>query len=181
KQYLQELDQQFKDFGDKVLKIKDFNIIDLAFNILFNLANLKSKIFLFIEKVNNFDLEGSFLNEIDSLIGEIDKYLKSLPEWNSTCIKITNQFKDLNNFIENIKDSLFYFEIQEKLLIKMDEIKNKLLDKSKNIDEYELKKKSSFRSKHYKKKIEDYNDAIYSDFLLIIGLKLVYNLIVELE
>ncbi|CAG8806987.1 16282_t:CDS:2, partial [Cetraspora pellucida] len=141
KKYFQEFDQQLKDFDNKVLKIKDFDMIDLAFNILFNLANLKTKIFSFIEKMDNFNLEVIFSNEFVSLINEIDKHLKPLSEWKNICIKIINQFKVLNNFIENIKDNLFYFEIQEKLLIKMDEMKNKLLDKSKNIDEYELKKR----------------------------------------
>ncbi|CAG8573223.1 3130_t:CDS:2, partial [Racocetra fulgida] len=148
KKYFQEFDQQLKDL-EKVLKIEDFNISDLAFNILFSLANLKTEIFLFIEKANNFDLESIFSNEIDLLTGEIDKYLKFLPKWNSYCTKIINQFEDFNNFINNIKDSLFYFEIQEKLLTKIDKIRKELCDKSKKIDEHKAKKKNIFRQKYY--------------------------------
>ncbi|CAG8668397.1 8374_t:CDS:2, partial [Racocetra persica] len=145
-QYFQEVDQQLKDL-EKVLKIKDFHISDLAFNILFN---IKTENFLFIEKANNFDLESIFSNEIDLLTGDIDKYLKFLPKWNSYCTKIINQFEDFNNFINNIKDSLFYFEIQEKLLTKMGKIREELCDKSVEIDEHEAKKKNSFiRQKYY--------------------------------
>ncbi|CAG8789774.1 17635_t:CDS:1, partial [Racocetra fulgida] len=104
KKYFQELDQQLKEFEEKVLKIKNFNMIDLAFDILFSLASLKTEYFLFIEKVNSLDLESTFSNEIDWLIGEIDNHLKFLPKWNNCCIKITNQFEDLNNFVNNIKD-----------------------------------------------------------------------------
>lgn len=106
--YLQELVQQLKDFDEKVLAIKDFNMIDLIFDILFSLANFKTENFAFIEKVNNLDLKIT-PNEFDLLIGEIDKHLKSLPEWNNYCIKIINQFEDFNNLVNNIEESLFFF------------------------------------------------------------------------
>ncbi|CAG8826565.1 8497_t:CDS:2 [Gigaspora margarita] len=154
---------------------------NLAFNILSSLANLKTKIGLFVGKANYLNLESIFLNEIDSITSEIDKCLKVLPEWNDYCSKIINQFEDLNNFVKNIEDSLFYFEIQEKLLTKIGEIKEELFNKSKKIDEYKTKKKNSFRSKYYKEKIKQNEDAVYSNFLFTIGLKSVYDLIAELE
>ncbi|KAF0558392.1 hypothetical protein F8M41_009283 [Gigaspora margarita] len=180
KKYFQKLDQQLKDL-EKVSKIEDFNMSNLAFNILSSLANLKTKIGLFVEKVNYLNLESIFLNEIDSITSEIDKYLKLLPEWNDYCIIIINQFEVLNNFVKNIEDSLFYFEIQEKLLPKIGEIKEELFNKSETIHEYETKKKNSFRSKYYKEQIKQDEDAVYLNFLFTIGLKSVYDLIVELE
>ncbi|CAG8454641.1 9900_t:CDS:2 [Gigaspora rosea] len=175
-----KLDQQLKDL-EKVSNIEDFNMSNLAFNILSSLANLKTKIVLFVEKANYLNLESIFLNEIDSITSKIDKYLKFLPEWNDYCIKIINQFEDLNNFVKNIEDSFFYFEIQENLLAKRDKIIEELFNKSKKIDEYKTKKKYSFRQKIYEEKIKQDEDAVYLNFLFTIGLKLVYDLIDELK
>ncbi|CAG8512288.1 1764_t:CDS:2 [Gigaspora rosea] len=169
----QELDQQLKDFDKKVLTIKEFNMIDLAFDILFSLASFKTENFTFIEKVNNLDFKIN-PNEFDLLIVEINKHLKSLPEWNNYCIKIINQFEDLINLVNNVEESFFILEIQEKLLANMKELREKLRNKSKNLDEIESKRKKSFRPKQ-----ED--GAIYSEFIFIIGLKSVYDLIAELE
>ncbi|KAF0520800.1 hypothetical protein F8M41_016084 [Gigaspora margarita] len=146
--YLQELVQQLKDFDEKVLAIKDFNMIDLIFDILFSLANFKTENFAFIEKVNNLDLKIT-PNEFDLLIGEIDKHLKSLPEWNNYS--------------------------------KMKELREKLRHRSQNLGEFESKRKKSYRPKRYEEKIKEEDSAVYSDFLFIIGLKSVYDLIAELE
>ncbi|CAG8784864.1 2775_t:CDS:2, partial [Cetraspora pellucida] len=100
---------------------------------------------------------------------EIDKYL---PEWINSCTKITNKFEqfyqDLSNFINsnNIKDNLLFFNTQEELLNKTDEIKKKIDKRSNKI--------LSFNKSHDEEKI-------YSNFLIIIGLKSVYDLTAELE
>ncbi|KAF0558389.1 hypothetical protein F8M41_009280 [Gigaspora margarita] len=121
KKYFQKHDQQLKDL-EIITKIEDFNMSNLTFNILSSLANLKTKIGLFVEKANYLNLESIFLNENDSITSEIDKYLKILPEWNDYCINIINQFENITNFVKNIEDSLFYFEIQEKLITNINEI-----------------------------------------------------------
>ncbi|RIB25122.1 hypothetical protein C2G38_2031331 [Gigaspora rosea] len=155
-------------------------MIDLAFDILFSLASFKTENFTFIEKVNNLDFKIN-PNEFDLLIVEINKHLKSLPEWNNYCIKIINQFEDLINLVNNVEESFFILEIQEKLLANMKELREKLRNKSKNLDEIESKRKKSFRPKRYEEKIKEEDGAIYSEFIFIIGLKSVYDLIAELE
>ncbi|CAG8750702.1 14507_t:CDS:2 [Cetraspora pellucida] len=181
KEYFQELDQQFKiqeleqqlkEFDEIVLKIKNFNMINLLFDI-------QTEIFLFIEKVNSLNLESTFSNEIDCLIFEIDKHFKSWPKWNDCCSGIINQFENLNNFVNNnIKDSLFFFEIQENLLTKLYKVREKLWSESEKINEYE-KKMNRIHFTDYEKKIREKNEEIDSSFLLIIGLKLAYDLSVE--
>ncbi|CAG8596682.1 9069_t:CDS:2, partial [Scutellospora calospora] len=156
KKYLQEIDKQleyFKEFDEKVF---DFNhMINLAFDILSSLANLKTEVFSLIEKSNRINLESNCLSEINLLVGEIDKYFKYLREWKNISTIITNQFKklyeDLRNLNNNTKDSLFFFEIQEKLITEKEELM---------------------------KKINQENEA---NLLHIIGLKLVYDLATELE
>ncbi|CAG8795395.1 24374_t:CDS:2, partial [Gigaspora margarita] len=106
--------EYFEDFDKKALTFEDFdNMINLAYDILFKSANLKS----------------TCPSEMNSLVSEIDK---CLPEWINICTKITNKFnqfyEDLNDFItnNNIGDNLLTFKIQEELLTKIDEIKTNL-------------------------------------------------------
>lgn len=143
--------EYFKDFDKKALKFEDFDdMINLAYDILFKSANLKS----------------TCQSEMNSLVSEIDKYL---PEWINSCTEITNKFnqfyEDLNDFItsNNIGDNLLTFKIQEELLTKIDEIKTDL-------------HKSDKWNKIYLNK-----EKTRSNFLLIIGLKSVYDLTTELE
>ncbi|CAG8449435.1 4036_t:CDS:2, partial [Scutellospora calospora] len=169
--------QQLKDFDNNLLKYKDFNMTNLVFDIIFSLANSKTEIFSFIEKFYNTDLE----NETNSF-DEIDKYLKSLPEWSNYCTEITNQFEDLNNLVNNILDSVFIFEMQEKLLTKMDNIRKELCNQSEKIDKYKSKKIKKINIfTDYEKKINQENEAIYLNFIRIIELKLVYDSITELK
>ncbi|CAG8478487.1 27990_t:CDS:2, partial [Gigaspora margarita] len=116
-------------------KVKESKILKEVINDLKELSEISDnqevkKYFQEINNLNilmkNLDLESTFSNEIYWLIDEIDKQLKSLPKWNDCCAEITNQFEDLNNFANNIKDSLFFFEIQEILLTKLDEVREKL-------------------------------------------------------
>ncbi|CAG8563788.1 1515_t:CDS:2, partial [Gigaspora rosea] len=125
--YRQKIDKIlkcFEDFDEKISKFDDFDDkINLTCDILLNLANLKLE-----------NLKSTRLNEMNSLISEIDKYLPKWIEWINQCTKITNKFnkfyEDFSNFItdNNIKDDLLFFEIQEELLIKVNEIKQKLLE-----------------------------------------------------
>ncbi|KAF0429608.1 hypothetical protein F8M41_005661 [Gigaspora margarita] len=163
--YHQKIDKQlecFEDFDKKVLKFDDFDdMINLTCDILLNLANLKLE-----------NLKSTHLNEMNSLISEIDKYL---PEWINYCTKITNKFnkfyEDLSNFItdNNIKDDLLFFEIQEELLTEVDEIKTK------------LRKASDKLNKIFSLSKSQVEEETYSNFLLIIELKSIYDLITELE
>lgn len=173
-EYLQKIKDPlnyFKDFDEKALKIDDLNqIIDLKFVILSCLATLKTTgIFLLVEKLKNNDLE-SISNEINLKVGEIDK---NLPEWINCCTKITNKFEDLSNFISKIEDSHLFFAIQEEILTKIADKKTNLRRMSE-----EIKPKRFFSNSKEKKKIQK---EIYSNFLQIIGLKLVYDLATELE
>ncbi|CAG8716427.1 27112_t:CDS:2, partial [Gigaspora margarita] len=177
KKYFQ--DQQLKDFDKKVLKIE--NMINLLFNILSSLADLKTGIFLFNEKVNNLYLEGTFSNEIDLLVDEIDKLLKPLSEWNNCCTNFTNHFEDFNNFVKNIEDSSFFFKIQKKLLTELDKTRKHLCNKLDKIEEYSATMYDVFRFKSPDKKIAEEKEKAYLDLLFIIGLKSVYDLFVELE
>ncbi|CAG8802860.1 38646_t:CDS:2, partial [Gigaspora margarita] len=167
--YRQKIDNQLKRFEDfvEVLKFDYFDdMINLTSEVLLNLSNLKLE-----------NLKSTCLYEMNSLISEIDKYLPKWTEWSDSCTEITNKFnkfyKDLSNFItdNNIKDNLLFFEIQEELLTEVDDIKTKLLEASDKLDE---KKIISFSKSHIKKEI-------YSNFLLIIGLKSIYDLTTELE
>ncbi|CAG8784018.1 672_t:CDS:1, partial [Cetraspora pellucida] len=125
KEYRKKIDKQleyFEDFDKKALKCDDFDeMINLAYDILVNFASLKSE-----------NLKSTCSNEMNSLISGIDEYL---PKWINSCIEITNRFNkfydDLSNFItdNNIKDNLLFFEIQEELLIKVVEVKEKLRKK----------------------------------------------------
>ncbi|CAG8709953.1 16741_t:CDS:2, partial [Gigaspora rosea] len=167
KKYFQ--DQQFKDFDKKVPKVED--MINLLFNILSSLADLKTKIFLLVEKVNNLYLESTFSNEIDLLVDEIDKLLKPLSEWNNCCTNITNQFEEFNKFVENIEDSLFFFKIQEKLLIELDKTRKHICNNADKIEKYKAMMYEIFSFKSPDKKINEEKEKAYSDFRFIIGLK----------
>ncbi|CAG8545101.1 6007_t:CDS:2, partial [Dentiscutata heterogama] len=175
-EYFQEYLQKINDFDEKALKIDDLNqMIDLKFEILSNLATLKTGIFLLVEKVKNIDLERICLNEISLTVGEIDKYL---PEWINCCTKITNKFEELSYFISKIEDSHFFFTIQEEILSKLADKKTNLNHMSKKIDNL----KGFFPSfKNIEKEKKKIQNESYSNFLQIIGLKLVYDLTTELE
>lgn len=180
KEYLQKTNQQLKDLNETASKTKNSNMI--AFDIS-SLADLKIEMVLFTEKLKNINLENASPNEINSLINEIDK---SLTQWKDYCSKIINYFEDLSKLKDKMKDDLYFFEIQEKLLIKIDKIITELLNYPNKIDGYKLKPKKinlfSFKNneKDNKKKIDQENKVIHSIFLLTIGLKLVYDLTVEL-
>ncbi|CAG8802472.1 39328_t:CDS:2, partial [Gigaspora margarita] len=162
--YRQKIDKQLKCFKDiiEVLKFDDFDdMINLACEILLNLSNLKLE-----------NLKSTCSYEMNSLINEIDKYL---PKWTDSCTEITTKFnkiyEELHNFItdNNIKDNLLFFEIQEELLTKLDEIKTKLYKASDKLD-----KIISFSKSHVE-------EETYSNFLLVIELKSIYDLTMELE
>ncbi|CAG8598714.1 2130_t:CDS:2, partial [Cetraspora pellucida] len=172
KEYFQEIDQ-LKDLNEKLSITKNSNIINLTLD-MFSLVNLKTEMLSFIEKLNNIDLESSFSDEISLSISEIDKYL---PRWKNYCIKIANYFENLSSLNYNMKDNLFFFEIQEKLLTKIDKIKIELYDQFQEIEKYESKK-NIFKT--YQKEIYEKNKEIYSKFLRTIELKLEYDLIAEL-
>ncbi|CAG8562948.1 9420_t:CDS:2 [Cetraspora pellucida] len=172
KEYLQEIDQ-LKNLNEKVLKTNNSNVINLKLD-MFSLVNLKTEMLSFIEKLNNIDLESIFSNKISLSISEIDKYL---PRWKNYCIKIANYFENLSNLNNNMKDNLFFFEIQEKLLTKIEKVKTELHDQFQEVEKYKSKKNIF---KPYQKEIDEKNEKIYSKFLLTIGLKLVYDLIAEL-
>ncbi|CAG8743825.1 8663_t:CDS:2, partial [Gigaspora margarita] len=165
--YRQKIVKQLKYFKDivEVLKFDDFyDMIDLACEVLLNLSNLKLE-----------NLKSTCSHEMNSLINEIDKYLPKWTEWIDSCTEITNKFikiyEDLSNFVtdNNIKDNLLFFEIQEELLTKVDEIKTKLHKASGKLD-----KIISFSKSHVE-------EEIYSNFLLVIELKSIYDLAMELE
>ncbi|RIB01495.1 hypothetical protein C2G38_2256153 [Gigaspora rosea] len=160
KGYRQKIANQlkyFEDFDKKALKFEDFDdMINLAYVILFKSANLKS----------------TCPSEMNLLVSEIDK---DLPKWINSCTKIANKFnqfyEDLNDFItsNNIKDNLLTFEIQEELLTEVNGIKTKLCKTSDKLNKIFSLRKSQVEEK------------IRSNFLLIIGLKSVYDLTTELE
>ncbi|CAG8731006.1 14338_t:CDS:2, partial [Cetraspora pellucida] len=182
-EYYQKIDEQlkyFNDFNERALKIDDLNqIIDLEFEILSKLVTLKIEIFLLVEKLKNIDLENIDTKEIDLIVCEIDKYL---PEWIDCCTKITNKFKKFyegfSNLISKTKDSHYFFAVQEEILDKVAD-KISLYDMSKNISKKIDKPKGFFSSS--KNNTEKIQNEIYSNFLRIIGLKLVYDLTTELE
>ncbi|CAG8732602.1 4879_t:CDS:2, partial [Racocetra persica] len=173
-EYRQKIDDQliyFNDFDEKALKIDDLNqIINLEFEILFSFATLKTGIFLLVKKLKNIDLENTCPNEINLTFGKIDKYL---PEWINCCTKITNKFKDINDFISKIEDSHFFFAIQEEILTKVNKTKTNLHHMSEKIDKN--------KKKFFPKNIKEVQDEIYLNFFQIIGLKLVYDLATKLE
>ncbi|CAG8463055.1 8066_t:CDS:2, partial [Dentiscutata erythropus] len=159
KNYRQKINKYFKhfeEFDKKASKFEDFDYINSAYEILFCLANLKS----------------ACSNEMKLSIGEIEKYL---PDWINCCTKITAKFKFYedfsSNFIieNNIKNNLLFFGIQEELLTEINGIKTNLREKSGKLNK-------SFFNKSRK-----YDEEIYSNFLLIIGLKSIYDLVTELE
>ncbi|CAG8772332.1 539_t:CDS:2, partial [Racocetra persica] len=162
KKYRHEIDKSleyFEDFDKKALKPDDFDdMINLAHDILFNLANLRIE-----------NLKSAHPNEMNSTASKIDKYL---PEWINNCTKITNKFEqfyqDLSNFIisNNIKDNLLFFKTQEEFLNEVDKVKKDIHKRSNKIN---------FFNKSYEEK------KIYSNFLIIIGLKSLYDLTAELE
>ncbi|CAG8780462.1 20738_t:CDS:2, partial [Cetraspora pellucida] len=192
--YLQEINKKLKDFNENALKI-DFNyIIDLKFEILSDLANLKAAL---NGKLNYINLKSTFSDKINLSVGEIDKINDFLSKWiNRTKTipfeEIYEGLSKFNNFVNNMEDSLFFFEIQEKLLAKITEIKETLPYKSEEIDKpykpYKSTKQKKdkwgiFSTTKNTKEIppNEVQNEVYSDFLLIIGLKLAYDLTTELE
>ncbi|CAG8577184.1 2263_t:CDS:2 [Dentiscutata erythropus] len=117
-EYLQKIEDQlncFKDFDEKALKINDLNqMINLKFEILSSLTNLKTELFLLVEKMKSNDLESIRPNEINSIVSKIVKYL---PDWIDCCSKITNKFNDLSNFINTqyATSRLQLLDIQKRL------------------------------------------------------------------
>ncbi|CAG8760552.1 8375_t:CDS:2, partial [Racocetra persica] len=179
--YFKKINNQldhFKDFDEKALEISDyFNyMINSTFEILSGSANLQMKIFSSIERLNNIDLESS-QDEINLSFDETDEYLF---KWINYCTEITDQFEkffeDHSNLIKNIEDSLFFFEIQEEILTKIHDIKTNLLHNSEEIDKPKIRRVRTLFSSS-----EEIKKEAYSNFLLIIGLKLVYDLTAKLE
>ncbi|KAF0525239.1 hypothetical protein F8M41_014677 [Gigaspora margarita] len=176
--YCEKINNQlnhFNDFEKKALKISDFNyMINSTFEILSGLTLLKTKIFLSIEGLNNIDLDNTQQDEINL---SLDKTTEDLSKWIYYCSEIAEQFrnfdKDYTNLM-NIEDRLFFFEIQEDILTKIDNIKTNLLHNSKEIDKPKVRRLFSSSSTEMKKEA-------HSNFLLIIGLKLLYDLTIELE
>ncbi|CAG8812633.1 128_t:CDS:2, partial [Dentiscutata erythropus] len=106
--------EYFEDFDEKALKFDDFdNMINLACDVLLNLANFKSKI---LKSVCSYEMDS-----------KIDEYLPKWTEWINSCTESTYKFnkfyEELSKFItdKNIKDELLFFEIQEELLDKVAE------------------------------------------------------------
>ncbi|RIB04031.1 hypothetical protein C2G38_2254614, partial [Gigaspora rosea] len=162
KEYLQKIDKKLKYFNEKASKIDEFDpiidIINFKFEILSDLANLKTEIFSLTEKLN--DLKNTCPNEINLPVrevnfsgGEIDKINEFLFKWiNCTkTIPFKKFYKDLSdlsnfsNFIDIIEDNHFFFEIQEKLLDEIAEVKRNLFNKSKEINKLDKQKKEGWR------------------------------------
>ncbi|CAG8778311.1 2462_t:CDS:1, partial [Racocetra fulgida] len=108
-EYLDKVDNQldfFKDFDKKALEISYYfnHMINSTFEILSGLANLQTKIFSSIERLNNIDLE----NTQDEINLSFDETNEDLSKWINYCAEITKHFKKFyknhSNLIENIKD-----------------------------------------------------------------------------
>ncbi|CAG8775985.1 17153_t:CDS:2 [Gigaspora margarita] len=151
--YCEKINNQlnhFKDFEKKALKISDFSyMINSTFEILSGLALLRTKSFLSIEELNIIDLENTQQDEINL---SLDKTKEDLSKWINYCSEITDQFrnfdKDYTNLM-NIEDHLFFFEIQEDILIKIDNIKTNLLHNSKEIDKPKVRRLFSSSSTEF--------------------------------
>ncbi|CAG8833045.1 19608_t:CDS:2, partial [Gigaspora margarita] len=197
KEYLRKIDKQLKNFNEKALKIDEFDtMINFKFEILFDLANLKTEIFSLTEKPN--DLKNTCSNEINLQIGEVnlsggefDKINEFLFKWiNCTkTIPFEKFYKDLinfSNFINIIEDSLFFFEIQEKLLDEITKVKRKY-NKSKEINKQKKERwgilsifmntkempqnETYFSSSDIVKKLSDEFDELQSSKKLVESLK----------
>ncbi|CAG8480574.1 5119_t:CDS:2 [Racocetra fulgida] len=125
---------------------------------------------LLIKELMNINLKipGANLNEV-SLVDKIDQnLLKWIEDYAKIARKFNQFYKDLDNFNKN--DNLVLFNIQENLLTKLDNIRNHLVKKSKDLDNilYLIQKEN------IKKKID-------KDFHYIIQLKSVYDLTTKLE
>ncbi|CAG8717938.1 11453_t:CDS:1, partial [Scutellospora calospora] len=78
--YFNRIDNQidhFKEFDEKALKISDYfnNMFHSTFKMLSGLANLQTKVFSSIERLNNIDLENTHQDEIYLSFDKTDKYL----------------------------------------------------------------------------------------------------------
>ncbi|CAG8728424.1 16378_t:CDS:2, partial [Cetraspora pellucida] len=158
-EYRKKIDMQlhkFKEFDKKALKINDFiDMIGSGTSLIEELMNMNLK---------NTDAS---LNEID-LVDKIDQNLvKWIKDYTNIARKFKQFYEDLNDFTKN--DDLVLFNIQEKLLAEVNDVREHLTKKSNQLD-----KPWNFNKKDIKKKID-------KDFLHVIQLKQMYDLTTELE
>ncbi|CAG8473037.1 4017_t:CDS:2 [Cetraspora pellucida] len=140
--FFKKIDNQFDyftKFEKKDLKFSNYfnQMIYLIFMILSDLANLQTKVFSSIERLNNINLENTQQYEINLSFSKID-------EWINDCINIIDKSRkvheDYSKLIENIEDCFFFFEIQEEILTKIHDIKTNLLNNSKEIDKPKVRR-----------------------------------------
>ncbi|CAG8795342.1 20222_t:CDS:2, partial [Cetraspora pellucida] len=158
-EYRKKIDVQLnksKEFDKKALKINDFiHMICSATSLIKELMNM------------NIKSTGISPNKID-LVDRIDQ---NLLKWIEDYINIARKFKqfyeDLDDFNKN--DDLVLFNIKEKLLTEVNDVRKHLTKKSNQLDKlWHLNK-------------EDIKKKIDKDFLHVIQLKSTYDLTTELE